>query len=354
MRYRIFGRNTGLRVSELALGTGGFGTKWGYGSEPDEARRIFAGFVEAGGNFIDTADGYQFGQAEELVGELIASDRDRFVLATKYTIGANPKGGVSRSGNSRKNMVRSVEESLRRLRTDRIDLYWVHMDDGLTPIAEIVQGLNDLVRAGKVLYVGFSDFPAWRIAAAATLAEVRGWAPIAGVQLEYSLAERTPDRELLPMAEAMGLGVALWSPLGGGLLSGKYRKGEEGRLTTWGRLVHQEDSAQKAAILDTVLDVAKETGATAAQVAIAWLRHEADRSTTALIPVLGPRTRAQLDDTLAALEVKLTDEQARRLTEASAVPLGFPHEFFVKNTSSGVLTGGEDYGRIQRPRVPVA
>jgi aryl-alcohol dehydrogenase-like predicted oxidoreductase len=200
MRYKLFGRGTGLRVSELALGCGTFGTRWGYGSEPEEARRVFDGYVEAGGNFLDTADSYQVGQSEELVGQFIAGRRDDFVLATKFTLGIRPDSSLLAVGNSRKNMVRSVEASLKRLNTDRVDLYWVHMPDAVTSSEEIVRGLDDLVRSGKVLYVGLSDFPAWRVARAATIAELRGWAPIVGLQIEYSLVERTPDRELLPMA----------------------------------------------------------------------------------------------------------------------------------------------------------
>src|SRR3954470_12929837 len=234
VRYRMFGERTGLRVSELGLGGGNFGTRWGYGAEPEEARRIFDRFAEAGGNFLDCADAYQFGQAETLLGQFVAADRDHFVLATKYTLGAEPEGGVSRTGNGRKNMVRSVEASLKRLGTDRIDLYWAHMADGTTPTEEIARGFEDLVRAGKVLHVGLSDFPAWRVARAATLAELRGWAPVGGIQVAYSLVERTPARGLLPMAEALGLAVTAWSPLGGGLLSGKYRRGEAGRVAALG------------------------------------------------------------------------------------------------------------------------
>jgi aryl-alcohol dehydrogenase-like predicted oxidoreductase len=256
MRYKIFGRRTGLRVSELALGTGNFGTAWGHGAEREEAKAIFDGYVEAGGNFIDTADGYQSGQSEALVGEFIASDRDHFVVATKYTLGVMANNDVSQTGNSRKNMMRSVEASLKRLKTDRIDLYWVHMVDGMTPTEEIMRGFDDLVRAGKILYAGLSNFPAWRVARAVTLAEWRGWAPIAGIQIEYSLVERTPDRELLPMAESLGLGAALWSPLGGGFLTGKYRAREEGRLQQLGILIHSEKTARETAILDAVLSVA--------------------------------------------------------------------------------------------------
>jgi aryl-alcohol dehydrogenase-like predicted oxidoreductase len=351
MNYKIFGRRTGLRVSELALGTGNFGTGWGYGAEPEDSRKMFDRFVQAGGTFIDTADAYQFGQSERLVGEFIASDRDTFVLATKYTLGSIPKGGVSRLGNSRKNMMRSVEHSLERLNTDRIDLYWVHFPDDVTPVEEILRGFDDLVRAGKILYAGLSNFPAWRVARAVTLADVHGWAPVVGVQIEYSLADRTADREILPMAEGLGLGAALWSPLGGGFLTGKYRNGEGGRRAGLKTLVHSESSDQKTAILDEVLAIAREIGATPSQVAVAWLRHRAAASTTAFLPIIGPRTVAQLDDYLGSLETSLTAEQVGRLTSVSAVPLGVPHE-----AAAGVrekIAGG-DSSRLGRPASPSA
>ncbi len=339
MRYRTFGRRTGLRVSALALGAGNFGTGWGHGADRDEARRMFDGYADAGGNFIDTANGYQFGQSEPMVGEFIASDRDHFVVATKYTMGTDRSAGISQTGNSRKNMISSVEASLRRLNTDRIDLYWAHMDDGMTPMDEILRGFDDLVRSGKILYAGLSNFPAWRVARADLAAELRNQAPIAGIQIEYSLAERTADRELLPMAEALGLGAALWSPLGGGFLTGKYRHSDEGRLTGLGMLVHAEKTARETAILDAVLAVAAETGRPATHVAIAWLVDRAAASTTSLIPILGPRTRAQLDGTLGALDLVLTRDQVARLDAASAVPLGVPHEQLAQNAAG--YTGGK-------------
>src|SRR6267142_5324830 len=272
MRYRIFGGHTGLRLSELILGTGMFGTKWGHGADPKESRRVFDGYVEAGGNFFDTSDSYQFGESESLLGEFIKSNRDDLAVATKYTQSADPKGSLSVTGNSRKAMVRSLEQSLIRLGTDRIDLYWVHMPDGVTSIDEIVRGLDDLVRSGKVLYVGLSNFPAWRISAAALLAELRGWAPISAQQIEYSLVQRTPERELLPMAKAFGLATVAWSPLGGGVLTGKYRKGETGRETGMGgRLFHAEDTPPKSTIVDTLEAVAAEAGSNASRVAIAWV-----------------------------------------------------------------------------------
>src|SRR6185312_6787123 len=206
-----------------------------------------------------------------------------FVLATKYTLGTTATDGISRTGNSRKNMVRSVEGSLKRLKTDRIDLYWVHFADGMTPMEEIIRAFDDLARAGKILYAGLSNFPAWRISRADLLAELRGWAPIAGIQIEYSLAQRTADRELLPMAEALGLGAALWSPLGGGLLTGKYRESDAGRLTDWQRLVHTESTAQKTAVVDAVLAIAAEIGTAPATVALAWLRERAARAATTFV-----------------------------------------------------------------------
>jgi aryl-alcohol dehydrogenase-like predicted oxidoreductase len=323
MRYTTFGRRSGLRVSEYGLGAGNFGTAWGTGAEIGESRKIFERFAEAGGTLIDTADGYQFGESERFLGEFLAAERDNFVVATKYTQGATP-GGVSITGNSRKNMVRSVEQSLTRLGIEAIDLYWVHHPDRITPMEEILRGLDDLASAGKILHAGLSNFPAWRVSHAAAVADARGWTPVVGIQVEYSLVERTPDRELLPMAEALGLGVAMWSPLGGGLLTGKYRHSDEGRLTDWKRLVHLEDNDQKIAVLDSVLAVAAETGATPSQVSMAWLRGRATPSDTHL-PIIGPRSVAQLEDYLGALEVELTAEQLARLDAVSAVPAGVPH-----------------------------
>jgi aryl-alcohol dehydrogenase-like predicted oxidoreductase len=339
MRYRTFGRHTGLRVSELALGTGNFGTGWGHGAERDDARKIFEGYVQAGGNFIDTANAYQRGQAEQLLGEFITADRDRLVLATKYTFGTTPADGISETGNSRKNMIRSVEKSLERLKTDRIDLLWAHIADGVTPMNEILRAFDDLVRSGKILYAGLSNFPAWRIARADAIADLRGWSPIAGIQIEYSLVERTADRELLPMAEALGLGGTLWSPLGGGFLTGKYRSSDEGRLKRLGTLVHTEKTSRETAVLDAVLAVAREIEGSPTHVAIAWLLNKAARSTTSLIPILGPRIGEQLDATLGALDVTLTQDQVARLDAVSAVPLGVPHEQIRQQTSS--VAGGK-------------
>lgn len=332
MRYRIFG-NTGLRVSTLALGTGNFGKGWGYGAEQDEAQRIYTTYREAGGNFIDTADQYQFGQSETMLGEFIARDRDDIVLATKFSLGDAPDAGLQRSGNSRKAMLRSVEASLKRLNTDRVDLLWVHMPDGVTPIYEIARALDDLVRSGKILYAGLSDFPAWRVATAATLAEVRGWSPVAAVQLEYSLVERSAERELLPMAAGFNLGTVAWSPLGGGLLTGKYRRGETGRAQGLGVVIHGESDARKTATVDAVLAIADEIGVSPGQVAIAWVLAKG------VLPIIGPRTHEQLNDNLSSINVTLTDDQVQRLDAASAITLGFPHDVVAETAPA--LAGGK-------------
>ncbi|CAI8788495.1 aldo/keto reductase [Pseudomonas serbica] len=350
MHYKVFGRKTGLRVSELALGAGNFGTGWGHGAEREEAKGIFDGYLAAGGNFIDTANGYQAGQSEAMLSEFIAAERDRLVIATKYTLGTTPDAGISHTGNNRKNMVRAVEESLKRLKTDHLDLFWAHMSDGVTPMDEVLRGFDDLVRAGKIHYAGLSNFPAWRIARADLLAEVRGFAPIAAIQVEYSLAERTAEREQLPMAEALGLAATLWSPLGGGFLTGKYRTGDgDNRASKLGMLVHAETSARETALLDTLLAVAAELGVSPTHVAIAWLRAQARRSTTTLIPILGSRTREQLDATLGALNVELDAGQLARLDGVSDVPKGVPHESI--SGSFARFSGGVT---LDLPKIPVA
>ncbi|AKT41536.1 aldo/keto reductase [Chondromyces crocatus] len=339
MRYRMLGQRTGLKVSELALGGGMFGTAHGYGAEPDEARRILEGYLDAGGNFIDTADNYQLGQSETLIGEIVGPRRNDVVLASKFSSSAVREPSLGVLGNSRKVMVQSVEDSLKRLKTDRIDLYFVHMDDGVTPLDEIVRGFDDLVSAGKIVYAGLSNFAAWRTATAVRTADLRGWTPIAAIQVEYSLLQRTTEREILPMAEAFGLGVMGWSPLAGGLLTGKSRRGETGRATgfkdtAFKDILFHESAPQQVPVLDALLAIGEELGVSPGQVAIAWVRAKG------VLPVLGPRTRAQLDDNLAAATLTLTSEQVRRLDEVSAVPLGYPHELLAAPQSRAIMTGG--------------
>ncbi len=325
MHYRLLGKS-GLRVSELCLGTMTFGQEWGWGASREESRRMFDAFAEAGGNFIDTANRYTDGTSEKFVGEFISGERQRFVVATKYTLNTrpdDPNGG----GNHRKNLVQSLEESLERLGTDYIDLYWVHAWDPLTPVEETMRALDDVVRAGKVLYVGVSDTPAWAVSRANALAEWRGWSPFVGLQIPYSLIERTPERELLPMAEALELTVTPWGTLGGGVLTGKYRRGgarprdaRYGQDTNWGD-VYVTD--RNIAIAGAVEKVAAEIGRSASQVAIAWARQRVPSA----IPIVGARKVSQLEDNMACLDVGLSDAQMQRLDDVSRVDLGFPLAF---------------------------
>ncbi|MFF2811341.1 aldo/keto reductase [Streptomyces sp. NPDC058000] len=319
MRYTLFGK-TGLRVSELALGTMTFGEEWGWGTAKDTSARILDAYADAGGNFLDTANNYTGGSSETMLGELLAGRRDRFVLASKYTC-ATAEGDVNAGGNHRKNLVQSVEASLRRLNTDRLDVLWVHARDNFTPVEEVMRALDDVVRAGKVLYLGVSDWPAWEIAQANTLAELRGWTAFAGSQLRYNLLERTVERELLPQARAFDLAVLAWAPLAAGKLTGKYRRGESGRLDTTDRPSdwdHNEDETVTA-----VLEVAAKGGWSPAQVALAWLRQRPGN----VIPIIGATKESQLADNLASVDVVLDADAVARLDAASEVPLGFPHAF---------------------------
>ncbi|KAF1006710.1 MAG: Protein tas [Luteibacter sp.] len=351
MRYKLLGRHSGLRVSEMAFGVALFGEQWGYGSAPAEARRVFDRYLAAGGNFLDTADGYQFGQSESVLGDFIAPIRDDIVLATKYSGGAAKEPSLSLTGNSRKNMIYSVEQSLRRLKTDRIDLYWVHHCDNVTPFEEILRGLDDLVRAGKILYAGVSNFPAWRVSRAALLADLRGWAPLVAIQYEYSLIERSGDVELLPMAEALGLAALLWSPLAGGLLTGKYRAGEQGRLQGLGRVIRTERSQRDSAVLNAVVDSAERLGISAAEVSLAWILAKARRSPTSVLPIIGPRTVEQLDNNLRALDVTLPADILARLDDVSQPALGAPYD--VNASMVPKLLGGQPE-RVDLPVVPPA
>lgn len=326
--YRLLGRS-GLRVSPCALGTMTFGTEWGWGSEQDEARKVFDLYVERGGNFIDTASMHTNGSSERMVGEFARDRRDRPVIATKYTMTSDPSD-PNAGGNHRKSMMRSVHASLDRLRTDYIDLLCLHTWDFTTPIEEILRGLDDLVRSGKVLYVGISDTPAWQVSRMQVLAELRGWAPLIALQLEYNLIERTAERDLIPMASEMGLGVITWSPLRKGLLAGKYSRDDlrteppaesDGTRRTE---VHNRGLLTERAlqIADVVKEIAGELATTPSRVALAWIL--ANGSVT--VPIIGTRTPAQLEDNLGALDIEFTPDQRHRLEQAAAIDLGFPHE----------------------------
>jgi aryl-alcohol dehydrogenase-like predicted oxidoreductase len=330
--YVTLGR-TGLRVSPLTLGTTTFGTEWGWGSEESAARTIFNRYLEAGGNVLDTADGYTNGKSEELVGKFIHEGglRDRVVLATKFTFNAEP-GNPNAGGNGRKNIYRALHGSLRRLKTDYIDLYWLHAWDTVTPVEEVISTLNDLVREGKILHYGFSDTPAWYVARAYTLAEKEGKERVAALQLEYSLVERNIEREHIPVAQELGIAVCPWSPIAGGFLAGKYkREGNSGRGE--GRLEMAKDHPvlgkvltveQNWRIAEAVVDVAKKIGKTAAQVALNWVATQPGITST----IIGATKVPQLEDNLSAIEFTIPAELRGRLDEVSALPSAHPYMFF--------------------------
>jgi len=328
MRYRLLG-NSGLRVSEAALGTMTFGDDWGWGAAKDESRKVYEAFREVGGNFVDTANLYTNGTSESFLGEFMQGHRHSIVMATKYT-NAVPGTDPNAAGNHRKSMMQAVEASLKRLGTDYIDLYWVHVWDQITPVEEVMRGLDDLVRQGKVLYVGISDAPAWWIAQANTLAHLRGWSPFIGLQIEYSLIERTVERELIPMAKALNLGLTAWAPLSNGVLTGKYHghgSSEPGRMSSdmlKGFMPEQQRTDRIVAAVKTVSD---EIGRSMAQVALAWLRYRA----VPVIPIIGARKLSQLQDNLASFDLTLSADQLRTLDEASRIELGFPHELYPKS-----------------------
>ncbi|MCE7010189.1 aldo/keto reductase [Kibdelosporangium philippinense] len=318
--YVTLGRS-GLRVSPITLGTMTFGEDWGWGASAGESEKMLAAYVDRGGNSIDTANTYTNGHAEKIIGDYLAgrpSSRERLVLATKFfgnMYEKDPNGG----GPSRKAIVQQLENSLRRLQTDYVDIYWLHNFDPVTPVEETMRALDDQVRAGKIRYVGFSDVPAWATAEAATLARWHGWSPIIALQVEYSLLERTAEGELIPMAQAMGMGVLPWSPLRGGFLSGKYSSANttpddatRGRVPDEASLV----------VIDAVNAIAEELGVSSAQVALAWLHGRPGVSSI----VIGARRMDQFEANLGALDVTLTDAHRATLDDVSVPALNFPAE----------------------------
>jgi aryl-alcohol dehydrogenase-like predicted oxidoreductase len=337
MRYRLLGKS-GLRVSELCLGTMTFGEDWGWGSSKNVSRQILDAFFEAGGNFIDTANIYTNGTSETLLGEFLQGHRDAAVLATKYT-NSMPGTDPNAAGNHRKNMMRAVEASLKRLQTDYIDLYWLHIWDRITPVEEVMRAFDDLVRQGKILHAGVSDMAAWSVARANTLAELRGWTPFVGLQIEYSLIERSVERELIPMADALGLSVTAWSPLAGGILTGKYAGGTtdaEARMhSDMMKSLNRADGRTEVVVAE-LQAIAREVGRSPAQVALAWLQHRP----VPIIPIVGARKLEQFRDNLASLELELAAPHVQRLDTVSQVELGFPHDFYENEMVKGLVYGG--------------
>jgi aryl-alcohol dehydrogenase-like predicted oxidoreductase len=325
MNYKIFGK-TGLRVSEIALGGMTIGEDWGWGADMNESKKIFDHFVNKGGNFIDTAINYTNGTSEKYLGDLIASDRDYFVLATKYSL-STKTGDPNRGGNHRKNMMYSVETSLKKLKTDFIDLYWVHAWDKMTPEEEIMRGLDDLVRAGKIRYIGISDTPAWIVSRCNTIAEMRGWTSFAAIQVHYNLILRDIERELLPKkedSEGARLTLTARSPV----------RGLDNLLTE-----------KNIAIAEEVEKIAKEIGKTPAQVAVNWTRQKSYN----IIPIIGARTVKQLEDSIGCLDFKLSDENMQRLDKISEIKYGFPHDMISAKMVRDYVTSGMD-DKIEKHR----
>lgn len=328
MKYRLLGRS-GLRVSELCLGTMIFGAE-GWGTPPDECRKIYEIYRAEGGNFIDTANTY--GSSEEILKELIASERDALVLATKYS-GFMRKGDVNSAGNHRKCLIESLERSLRQLGTDYVDLFLIHTWDFMTPLDEIMRTMDDLVSQGKIRYIGISNAPAWIIARANTLADFRGWAPFVTVQVEYSLVERTVEREVLPMARALDLCVTSWAPLAAGWLTGKYGEksaageaceSQKNRLDYPFAAAFVERSQRNVLIAEEVIRIAREIERPPAQIALNWLRQRE------VIPIFGARTSGQAIENLACTDFTLTQSQIDRLDKLSRIRPGYPHEILEK------------------------
>jgi len=298
------------------LGTMTFGEEWGWGAAKDEARKVYETYREAGGNFVDTANVYTNGSSERFMGEFIKDHRQSVVLSTKYS-NAMPGNDPNAAGNHRKSMMQAVDASLSRLQTDYIDLYWVHIWDQLTPVEEVMRGLDDLVRQGKILYAGISDAPAWWVAHANTVAELRGWSSSVGIQIEYSLIQRTVERELVPMAKTLNLGVLAWSPLANGVLSGKYHgdgddDDEASRMSRPEMREFLPEQERTQRIITALKSLAQQTGRSMPQVALAWLRQRP----TPVIPILGARKVSQLEDNLASFEFNLSAEQVKLLDYA--------------------------------------
>ena len=341
MNYTIFG-NTGLRISELCLGTMTFGNAWGWGAEKSTSQKIFDLYTAKGGNFIDTANLYSNGLSEKYIGEFIKSDRHHYVVGTKFTLKDtfdNPPKDPNKSGMHKKNMIRSVEASLKRLNTEFIDILWVHAWDEFTSVQELMKNLEQLVLSGKVLHIAISDSPAWNVSQANMLAELKGWSSFAGLQVEYSLIQRSAERDLIPMANKLGLTVTPWSPLGGGILSGKYKTGKEkGRANQGSRL-----TPKRLQIAQTVAQVAKDIGAQPSQVAIKWMMQKHNN----LVPIVGARTIQQAKSNLGVLDIQLPEEAMQQLDEVSAIELGFPHDF-LKSDNVKSIVYSDTYDRIKR------
>ena len=334
MRYKLFGKS-GLRVSELCLGSMTFGEGADWLSGREESLRILEAFAEADGNYIDTANIYAGGQSEQIVGEFIKSERERFVVATKYTNAFAGTVPVNGAGNHRKSMRQALDSSLKRLSTDYIDIYWLHMWDFLTPVDEVMRAMDDAVTAGKILYVGFSDTPAWIVVMANMVAERYGWSPVTGLQLEYSLLQRSIERELIPMAAEFDISINAWSPLASGLLSGKYTRGvPSGNQRESAGFDNHRLSERNLQIAKAVDEIADEISVSSSSVSLNWLRAKN------VIPIMGARTLEQAIDNLATLDWTMSVDQVRKLDEVSAIDPGHPYDILSNKLAREIAYGG--------------
>jgi len=345
MRYRLLGKS-GLRVSQIALGTMTFGTAAEWSRPEEECRPVFDAFTEAGGNFIDTANMYTGGESEGIVGRLIKADRDRYVVASKYANAVPGTGDPNAAGMHRKSLTRSLDASLKRLGVDYIDLYFVHWWDFTTPVEEVQRALDDAVSAGKVLHIGLSDVPAWVVSRAQAFHDLRGLVPIAAMQLEYSLVQRSIEREHLPLAAAHDIGVTAWSPLAGGILTGKYTRlaesGGNNRMDTMQLQPLDERNRKIAEALDAVAD---RLGATSGQVALAWIMSRG------VIPIVGATRPDQLTDNLRAIDLVLDEDVLAELDAASAFDAGHPYSMLEWDMPMALGYGGM-FDQIDIPRFP--
>lgn len=338
MQYKLLGRS-GLKVSELCLGTMGFGTDNGWGADKETSFQIMESFGNAGGNFLDTANRYQQGTSEKIIGEfLLQQDRDYWVVATKYSLYDNLTN-PNASGNNRKNMMRSVEASLKRLQTAYIDILYLHIWDWLTPMDEVLRGLDDLVRQGKINYVAISDTPAWLVAKGNTIAGLMGWSQFVALQVEYSLLQRSPERDLVPMAKHFGMTITPWAPIAGGALTGKYLKGDHGRIKEGSKRLNDNS----VRITKEVMAIAEEMNVQPSQVALKWTMQQGFSS----IPIVGATKLSQVEENLETVHVLLSDDHLKRLDTASAIELGFPGEFY-KEDGVRMNNFGGFYDKVEK------
>ena len=345
MRYRLLGKS-GLRVSEVALGTMTFGTAADWSRPEKECRPVFDAFAAAGGNFIDTANMYTGGESESIVGRLVKADRDRFVIATKYANAVPGAGDPNAAGMHRKSLARSLDASLQRLGVDYIDLYFVHWWDFTTPVEEVQRALDDAVSSGKILHVGLSDVPAWVVSRAQAFHDLRGLVPISAMQLEYSLVQRSIEREHLPLAQAHDIGVTAWSPLAGGILSGKYtRSADRDGNNRMDSMQLQPLDARNREIAESLDTIADELGATSGQVALAWMMARG------VIPIVGATRAEQLSENLRAAELVLSKETLAALDAASAFDAGHPYSMLEWDMPMALGYGGM-FDQIDIPRFP--